>query len=206
MTTPRRFSGTTLVVATHNTGKAAEIGTMLAPFGVRVLSHAELGLAVPEETGTTFLENAELKARTAARATNLPSLGDDSGLAVHALDGEPGLYTADWEGPNRDAMTGMARIQRELAARGAPDTADGRAATFNCALALAWPDGHVESVLGQMRGTIVWPPRGSNGHGYDPTFQPDGWTITCGEMDPAVKNRISHRADAFTKLVARCFR
>jgi len=204
--TPRRFSGSTLVVATHNAGKAAEIGTMLAPFGVRVLSHGELGLAVPEETGSTFLENAELKARMAARTTDLPSLGDDSGLSVHALDGQPGLYTADWEGPDRDAMTGMARIQRELAQRGVADTAEARAATFNCALALAWPDGHVESVLGQMRGAIVWPPRGSNGHGYDPTFQPEGWTITCGEVDPAVKNRISHRADAFAKLVARCFR
>ena len=203
---PRRFSGPTLVVATHNRGKAGEIATMLAPFGVRVLSHGELGLAVPEETGATFLENAELKARTAARTTNLPSLGDDSGLSVHALDGQPGLYTADWEGPDRDAMTGMTRIQRELALRGVADTPEARAATFNCALALAWPDGHVESVLGQMHGTIVWPPRGSNGHGYDPTFQPDSWTITCGEMDPDVKNRISHRADAFAKLVARCFR
>lgn len=204
--TPRRFSGTKLVVATHNRGKAAEIATMLAPFGVQVLSHAELGLAVPEETGTTFAENAELKARAAARATNLPSLGDDSGLSVHALDGQPGLYTADWEGPDRDAMTGMSRIQRELAQRGVPDTPDARAATFNCALALAWPDGHVESVLGQLRGAIVWPPRGSNGHGYDPTFQPEGWSVTCGEMDPEVKNRISHRANAFARLVERCFR
>ncbi len=202
----RHFSGSKLVVATHNRGKAAEIATMLAPFGVQVLSHGELGLAVPEETGTTFLENAELKARAAAKATNLPSLGDDSGLSVHALDGQPGLYTADWEGPNRNAMTGMARIQRELAQRGVPDTPRARAATFNCALALAWPDGHVESVLGELRGTIVWPPRGSNGHGYDPTFQPDGWVVTCGEMDPDVKNRISHRANAFAKLVERCFR
>lgn len=203
---PRHFTGTKLVVATHNAGKAGEIGTMLAPFGVTVLSHGELGLAVPEETGTTFLENATLKARVAAAATGLPSLGDDSGLSVQALDGQPGLYTADWEGPGRDAMTGMARIQREFAARGVPDTPEARAATFNCALALAWPDGHVESVLGQMRGSIVWPPRGSNGHGYDPTFQPTGWTMTCGEMEPDVKNRISHRADAFAKLVARCFR
>lgn len=203
---PRHFTGTKLVVATHNAGKAGEIGTMLAPFGVTVLSHGELGLAVPEETGTTFLENATLKARVAAAATGLPALGDDSGLSVQALDGQPGLYTADWEGPGRDAMTGMARIQREFAARGVPDTPEARAATFNCALALAWPDGHVESVLGQMRGSIVWPPRGSNGHGYDPTFQPTGWTITCGEMEPDVKNRISHRADAFAKLVARCFR
>lgn len=203
---PRHFGGAKLVVATHNAGKAAEIATMLAPFGVRVLSHDELGLAVPEESGSTFLENAELKARAAAAATGLPSLGDDSGLSVHALDGQPGLSTADWEGPGRDAMTGMARIQGEFAARGVPDTPQARAATFNCALALAWPDGHVESVLGQMRGSIVWPPRGGNGHGYDPTFQPDGWTVTCGEMEPGVKNRISHRADAFAKLVARCLR
>jgi XTP/dITP diphosphohydrolase len=204
--TPRRFNGSKLVVATHNLGKAGEIRTMLAPFGVTVLSHGELGLAVPEETGTTFLENAELKARAAAKTTNLPSLGDDSGLSVHALDGQPGLHTADWEGPNRDAMTGMARIQRELEARGVADTAEARTATFNCALALAWPDGHVESVLGQLRGAIVWPPRGGNGHGYDPTFQPEGWDVTCGEMEPEVKNRISHRADAFARLVARCFR
>lgn len=202
----RRFTEKTLVVATHNLGKAGEIRTMLAPFGVEVLSHGELGLAVPEETGATFLENAELKARAAATATGLPSLGDDSGLSVQALDGQPGLYTADWEGPNRDAMTGMTRIQRELSARGVPDTQAARAATFNCALALAWPDGHVESVLGELRGSIVWPPRGSNGHGYDPIFQPDGWSITCGEMASEVKNRISHRADAFSKLVERCFR
>ncbi|QQS10513.1 MAG: non-canonical purine NTP pyrophosphatase [Rhodospirillales bacterium] len=202
---PRRFTGPTLVVATHNAGKAGEIGVMLRPFGVRVVSAGELGLPAPAETATTFIGNAELKARAAATASGLPALADDSGLSVHALDGQPGLYTADWEGPTRDAMVGMTRIQDALAARGVPGTADARRATFNCALALAWPDGHCESVLGRMEGAIVWPPRGTLGHGYDPTFQPDGHALTCGEMDPAVKNAISHRADAFRQLVAACF-
>ncbi|HYI04312.1 MAG TPA: non-canonical purine NTP pyrophosphatase, partial [Reyranella sp.] len=170
----RRFAGPKLVVATHNRGKAGEIRTMLSPFGVEIVSAAELGLPVPEETGTTFEENATLKALAATRASGLPALADDSGLSVVALDGQPGLYTADWEGPTRDAMVGMKRIQDELAKRKVPDTDAARGATFHCVLALAWPDEHVELVHGTLDGRIVWPPRGSGGHGYDPCFQPFG--------------------------------
>ena len=155
---------------------------MLSPFGVEIVSAGELGLPAPEETGTTFEDNATLKALAATRASGLPALADDSGLSVQALDGQPGLYTADWEGPTRDAMVGMRRIQDELAARKVPDTDAARAATFHCVLALAWPDEHVELVHGTLDGRIVWPPRGSGGHGYDPCFQPKGDTRTTAEM------------------------
>ncbi len=202
----RRFTGPKLVVATHNRGKAGEIRTLLAPFGVEIVSAGELGLPAPEETGTTFEQNATLKALAAAHASGLPALADDSGLSVVALGGQPGLYTADWEGPTRDAMVGMRRIQDELAARGAADTDADRAATFHCVLALAWPDGHVETVHGTLDGSIVWPPRGSGGHGYDPCFQPAGDTRTTAEMSDAEKNAISHRGRAFRKLVEACFR
>ena len=160
-------------MATHNRGKAGEIRTLLSPFGVDIVSAGELGLAAPEETGKTFEDNATLKALAATRASGLPALADDSGLSVQALDGQPGLYTADWEGPTRDAMVGMRRIQDELAARKVPDTDAARAATFHCVLALAWPDEHVELVHGTLDGRIVWPPRGTGGHGYDPCFQPE---------------------------------
>ncbi|MFZ5782020.1 MAG: RdgB/HAM1 family non-canonical purine NTP pyrophosphatase [Pseudomonadota bacterium] len=202
----RRFTGAKLVVATHNRGKAGEIRTMLAPFGIEIVSAADLGLPAPEETGTTFEENATLKAQAAASASGLPALADDSGLSVHALDGRPGVHTADWEGPQRDAMVGMRRIQDELAARGAADTDASRAATFHCVLALAWPDGHVETVHGTLDGRIVWPPRGSGGHGYDPCFQPAGDKRTTAEMSDAEKNAISHRGRAFRRLVEACFR
>jgi XTP/dITP diphosphohydrolase len=202
----RRFAETRLVVATHNRGKAGEIRTFLAPFGVEIVSAGELGLAVPEETGTTFEENATIKALAAARASGLPSLADDSGLSVQALDGEPGVYTADWEGPTRDAMVGMKRIQQELSARAVPDSAAARAAAFHCVLALAWPDDHVELFHGTLDGSIVWPPRGKGGHGYDPCFRPAGKARTCAEMTDAEKNAISHRGRAFARLVAACFR
>jgi XTP/dITP diphosphohydrolase len=202
----RRFAETRLVVATHNRGKAGEIRTLLAPFGVEIVSAGELGLAVPEETGTTFEENATIKALAAARASGLPSLADDSGLSVQALDGEPGVYTADWEGPTRDAMVGMKRIQQELSARAVPDSAAARAAAFHCVLALAWPDDHVELFHGTLDGSIVWPPRGKGGHGYDPCFRPAGKARTCAEMTDAEKNAISHRGRAFARLVAACFR
>ena len=202
----RRFAGPKLVVATHNRGKAGEIRTLLAPFGVEIVSAGELGLAAPEETGVTFEENANLKALAAARASGLPSLADDSGLGVHALDGEPGVYTADWEGPTRDAMVGMKQIQEELLARDIPTTDAARAATFHCVLALAWPDDHVELFRGTLDGSIVWPPRGTGGHGYDPCFQPAGQTRTCAEMMDTEKNAISHRGRAFMRLVAACFR
>lgn len=202
---PRRFAGTKLVVATHNRGKAGEIRAMLAPFGVEIVSAGELGLPAPDETGSTFEENATLKALAATRASGLPALADDSGLSVHALGGQPGLYTADWEGPARDAMVGMTRIQDELAKRGVPDTVAARGATFHCVLALAWPDEHVELVHGTLDGAIVWPPRGSGGHGYDPCFQPVGERRTTAEMSDAEKNAISHRGRAFRMLVEACF-
>ena len=202
----RRFTHPKLVVATHNRGKAGEIRTMLSPFGVEIVSAAELGLPAPKETGTTFEQNAKLKALAAARASGLPCLADDSGLSVAALDGRPGVYTADWEGPTREAMVGMRRIQDELAARHVPDSDAARAATFHCVLALAWPDEHVEMVHGTLDGRIVWPPRGSGGHGYDPCFQPDGDTRTTAEMTDAEKNAISHRGRAFRLLVEACFR
>lgn len=201
----RRFASPQLVVATHNPGKAGEIRTLLAPFGVRIVSAGELGLPAPEEDGKTFEDNARIKALAAAQASGLPALADDSGLSVAALDGQPGLYTADWEGPTRDAMVGMRRIQEELAKRGVPDTDADRAATFHCVLALAWPDQHVEMVHGALAGRIVWPPRGSNGHGYDPCFQPAGDSRTNAEMTEAEKNAISHRGRAFRLLVEACF-
>ncbi len=202
----RRFAEPKLLVATHNRGKAGEIAAMLAPFGVEIVSAADLGLTAPPETGTTFEENATLKALAATRASGLPALADDSGLSVAALDGQPGLYTADWEGPHRDAMVGMRRIQDELAARGVPHTDAARVATFHCVLALAWPDDHVELVHGTLDGSIVWPPRGTGGHGYDPCFQPSGEVRTTAEMSDAEKNAISHRGRAFRLLVEACFR
>lgn len=202
----RRFAEARLVVATHNRGKAGEIRTMLSPLGIEIVSAGELGLPAPEETGDTFEENARLKALAASRASGLPALADDSGLSVAALDGQPGVHTADWEGPTRDAMVGMRRIQDELARRGVPDTDAARTATFHCVLALAWPDDHVELVHGELDGRIVWPPRGSGGHGYDPCFQPQGDRRTTAEMTDAEKNAISHRGRAFRRLVEACFR
>ena len=201
----RRFTLPKLVVATHNRGKAGEIRGMLGRFGVEILCAADFALASPPETGQTFEDNATIKALAATRACGLPALADDSGLSVKALDGQPGLYTADWEGPTRDAMVGMRRIQDELLKRGVPDTDRDRAATFHCVLALAWPDDHVELVHGTVDGRIVWPPRGSGGHGYDPCFQPKGDTRTTAEMSDAEKNAISHRGRAFRKLVEACF-
>jgi len=202
----RRFAGSRLVVATHNRGKAGEIRALLAPFGIEILSAADLGLPAPIETGATFEDNAALKALAATRSSGMPSLADDSGLSVAGLDGQPGLHTADWEGPTRQAMVGMKRIQDELARRQVPDTDEARAAAFDCVLALAWPDEHVELVRGRLEGRIVWPPRGSGGHGYDPCFQPAGEARTCAEMSDSEKNAISHRGRAFAKLVEACFR
>ena len=203
---PRRFAAPKLVVATHNSGKAQEIRTMLAGLGVEIVSMGDLGLPAPAETGTTFERNATIKALAATRASGLPALADDSGLSVHALGGEPGVYTADWEGPERSAMVGMQRIQEEFRKAGVPDTDAGRRATFHCVLALAWPDEHVELVHGTLEGRIVWPPRGAGGHGYDPCFQPIGDSRTNAEMSAAEKNAISHRGRAFAKLVEACFR
>ncbi|MDX9861335.1 MAG: RdgB/HAM1 family non-canonical purine NTP pyrophosphatase [Rhodospirillales bacterium] len=196
---PRRFAGGRLVIASHNAGKVREIGDLLAPFGVEVVSAGALGLAEPEETGETFVDNAVIKAEASARAARLPALADDSGLAVHALGGRPGIHSARWAGPQRDFAAAMRKVEEALAGQ-----AD-RTAHFVAALALAWPDGHVETVEGTVHGTLVWPPRGARGFGYDPMFLPDGRDQTFGEMEPAAKHAISHRADAFRKLVAGCF-
>jgi XTP/dITP diphosphohydrolase len=200
----RRFSGGKLVVASHNSGKLGEIAELLRPYAVRVLSAPALGLPEPAETGVSFIANAELKARAAADGAALPALADDSGLAVTALDGAPGIYSARWAGPAKDFSQAMARVERELQARGAREPAQ-RAARFVCALSLCWPDGHCESFEGGVAGTLVWPPRGDNGFGYDPMFLPGGGTLTFGEMAPAEKHAISHRAAAFRQLTGACF-
>ena len=200
----RRFSGGKLVVASHNSGKLGEIAELLRPYTVRVLSAPALGLPEPAEIGVSFIANAELKARAAADGAALPALADDSGLAVPALDGAPGIYSARWAGPAKDFAEAMARVERELQARGASQPAQ-RAARFVCALSLCWPDGHCESFEGSVAGTLVWPPRGSNGFGYDPMFLPAGKTLTFGEMAPADKHAISHRAAAFRQLTGACF-
>lgn len=195
----RRFDGGRLVLATHNAGKVREIEALLGPFGVTVASAGELGLAEPEETGATFVANAELKARAAAMASGQPALADDSGLAVTALEGRPGVHSARWAGPGKDFGAAMARIEEALA--GQMD----RSAHFVCALALCWPDGHCEVFEGEVHGRLVWPPRGNRGFGYDPMFVPTGHEVTFAEMEPDAKHRISHRADAFHKLVAGAF-
>ena len=198
--TTRRLEAGRLIVASHNVGKVREISELLAPFGFDVVSAGTLGLAEPEETGTTFIANAELKARAAATVAKLPALADDSGLEVTALAGAPGIYSARWAGGGSgDFAAAMERVRREMAASGSADTS----ARFICALSVAWPDGHVETVEGEVRGHIVFPPRGKNGFGYDPIFIADGDDKTFGEIDPAAKHAISHRTDAFRKLVAR---
>jgi len=200
----RKFTGDTLVVATHNNGKLEEIASLIRPFSVSVKGAAELNLAEPEETETTFVGNARIKAHAAAQATGLPSLSDDSGIEIDALEGAPGVYTADWaETPNgRDFVMAMTKANDMLEQRRA---ANPRTARFCCTLVMAWPDGHDEVFPGIMPGQVVWPMRGDQGHGYDPIFQPDGYDMTFGEMDRWEKNKISHRADAFRKLVAGCF-
>lgn len=200
----RRFDGERLVVATHNAGKLAEISALLAPFAVVVTSAAELGLAEPEETEESFVGNARIKACFAAKATGLPALADDSGIEIDALGGAPGVHTANWAetAHGRDFVMAMTNTWAQLEAANAPYP---RTARFCCTLVLAWPDGHDEVFAGAMPGQIVWPMRGAQGHGYDPIFQPAGFAQTFGEMDQATKNRISHRADAFRKLVKGCF-
>jgi XTP/dITP diphosphohydrolase len=197
--TRRKFTAGRLVIASHNPGKVCEIAELLAPFGAEVVSAGELNLPEPEETGQSFVENAELKARAAAMATGLPSLADDSGLAVEALGGDPGIYSARWAGPTKDFGYAMKKIEKALGA--SPD----RRAHFVCALSLAWPDGHVESFEGFVHGTLIWPARGNQGFGYDPIFLPNGHSVTFGEMAPQEKHAISHRAEAFRQLVDACF-
>jgi XTP/dITP diphosphohydrolase len=194
----RRFEGGRLVIASHNPGKVREIGDLLRPYGVEVASSGALGLEEPVEDGATFAENAEIKARAAANAAKLPALADDSGLVVPALGGAPGIYSARWAGETKDFAIAMRRVEDEL---GDKD----RAAYFVAALSLCWPDGHCETFEGRVHGTLVWPPRGDKGFGYDPMFVPNGRAETFGEMDQAKKHHISHRADAFRKLVKACF-
>lgn len=197
----RRLDRGRLVLATHNAGKLREVAELLAPHGFDVVSAGALGLPEPPETAATFLGNAAIKALAAAQATGLRALADDSGFSVAALAGAPGVYTADWatrEDGGRDYALGMARVARE-----AVDAVD-RAAWFTCALVLAWPDGHTEGFEGRIDGTWVWPPRGSNGFGYDPMFLPEGTEKTFGEMAPAEKHAANHRARAFALLAASC--
>jgi XTP/dITP diphosphohydrolase len=200
----RKFDGDKLLIATHNAGKLEEMRELLSPFGVSVVGAKELSLTEPEETEDTFVGNARIKARAACAATGMPALSDDSGIEVDALDGAPGVYTADWaETPNgRDFMLAMQRTHDALEKVNAPHP---RTARFCSTLVLTWPDGHEEVFFGTVSGTLVWPVRGNLGHGYDPMFQPDGYDITFAEMDFAHKNTISHRADAFAKLISGCF-
>lgn len=195
----RHFDEKRLVIASHNPGKVREIGELLAAFDVEVVSAGELNLAEPEETENTFIGNAILKAKASATGAGLPALADDSGLAVTALNGDPGIYSARWAGPDKDFGVAMQMVQDDLG-----DSPD-RSAKFVCALALAWPDGHVESFQGEVHGAISWPPRGEKGFGYDPIFVPDGHDTTFAEMEPEAKHAMSHRAVAFRQLVEACF-
>ena len=184
------------MIASHNPGKLREIAALLAPHGLSVVSAGDLGLGEPEETGASFDANGRLKALAAAAGAGLPALADDSGLAVAALDGRPGIHSARWAGPERDFAVAMARVEKELAGQ------SDRRAHFVCVLALAWPDSRSETFEGRVDGQLVWPPRGDRGFGYDPMFLPDGHDLTFGQMDPAQKHAISHRARAFEKFLA----
>ncbi len=199
-----------VVIATHNPGKLREMRELLAPYGIATQSAGELGLPEPEETGTTFAENARIKAVAAARASGKPAFADDSGLVVEALGGEPGIHSARWAGPDKDFRAAMNCIQTLLIERGAK-TSEQRRANFIAALCLAWPDGHVEDFEGRVDGVAVWPPRGDKGFGYDPLFRPDGFDITFGQMTAEEKHGLppqgrglSHRARAFMKLAEAC--
>ncbi len=205
----RRITGR-LVIATHNPGKLAEMRELLAPYGIEAVSAGELGLPEPEETGTSFRDNARIKAQAAVAATGLPAFADDSGLAVDALDGAPGIYSARWAGPDKNFRGAMETIEDKLHERGAT-TPDRRKAHFVSALCVAWPDGHVEDFEAKVDGVLVWPPRGDKGFGYDPMFLPDGHERTFGEMPSVEKHGLpphggglSHRARAFLKLAQAC--
>ena len=205
----RKLGSETLVIATHNAGKLKEIGALLAPYGLECISAGSLGLPEPAETGTTFVENALIKARAAAQGAGLPALADDSGLCVDALGGRPGVYTADWAGrqwfegePGRDWYMAMGKVEGLLCEQGPQVDRSGH---FVCVLAIAWPDGTSAVYEGRVSGSLTWPPRGALGFGYDPVFVPQGASQTFAEIDPEQKHRISHRADAFAKLVAEQF-
>jgi XTP/dITP diphosphohydrolase len=199
-----------LAIATHNPGKLAEMRELLAPYGIDAISAGELALAEPEETGMTFRDNARIKAEAAAKASGLPAFADDSGLAVDALGGAPGIHSARWAGPDKNFARAMRSIEQKLSERGAR-TPEQRGAQFVSALCVAWPDGHTEDFEGRVDGTLVWPPRGDKGFGYDPMFLPDGYTRTFGEMGSDEKHGLpprgtglSHRARAFLKLAEAC--
>lgn len=196
----RQLIEPTLVIATHNKGKLVEIDALMRPFGIACVSAGDKGVSEPEETGATFEANAELKALHSARATGLPALADDSGLCVPALDGDPGIYSARWAGPAKDFGFAMRKVEAALAAKSASD----RRGFFVACLTLAWPDGHCETFRGEVHGTLAWPPRGDRGFGYDPMFVAEGETLTFGEMEPARKHAMSHRARAFDLLTAAC--
>jgi XTP/dITP diphosphohydrolase len=209
MTARRQITGR-LVIATHNPGKLAEMRDLLSIYGVEAVSAAELDLAEPAETGKTFAANARVKAAAAAKAASMAAFADDSGLAVDALDGEPGIHSARWAGPEKDFRRAMNEVQTRLIKRGA-EASEQRRAHFVSALCVAWPDGHVEEFEARVNGTVVWPPRGSQGFGYDPLFLPDGQTRTFGEMSAEEKHSLpprgkglSHRARAFLKLAEAC--
>lgn len=199
----RKLTGDTLLVATHNAGKLAEIADLLRPYGINVIGAADRDLPEPDETETSFVGNARIKAHAAAKATGLPALSDDSGIQIDALNGAPGVYTADWaETPTgRDFPMAMTKAHDKLIASAVPAPWTAR---FCCTLVIAWPDGHDEVFPGTVEGQITWPMRGDQGHGYDPIFQPDGYDISFAQMDSAEKNRISHRADAFERFVKDC--
>lgn len=200
----RTFAEDRLLVASHNSGKVREIADLLAPFGVETTSAGALGLPEPEETGKTFIANAVIKAQAAALGSGMTAVGDDSGLVVPSLDGQPGLYSARWAGPDRDFSVAMEKIETLLREQGATGPED-RRAHFVCALSLAWPDGHTETFEGRVDGHLIWPPRGDLGFGYDPMFVPEGHAMTFGEMEPPAKHAMSHRANAFRKMIEGCF-
>ncbi len=199
--TDRQFNEDKLVIATHNSGKMREIKVLFAGFDFTIISGTDLGLSEPDETENSFIGNAVLKARTAALASGTAALADDSGLSVIALNGAPGIYSARWAGPNRDFNVAITAVKEALSKAQSGDMR----AEFICALALVWPDGHAVSVEGKVQGILTFPARGTLGFGYDPIFQPYGHDISFGEMDPNDKHAISHRADAFAKLISRCF-
>ena len=200
----RKFSGEQLVIATHNQGKLEEIRHLFEPFKINIIGANQLNITEPEETEDSFVGNARIKAHFSAKMSNLPSLADDSGITVDALNGAPGVYTADWAETSgeRDFVYAMEKTHNALSE---VDASYPRSAQFRCTLVLAWPDGHDEVFEGVIEGSLVWPMRGENGHGYDPIFLPNGYSETFGEMDRWEKNKISHRADAFSKLLSGCF-
>jgi XTP/dITP diphosphohydrolase len=200
----RSLAGSRIVIATHNKGKLEEFAALLKPYGVEAVSAGDLGLPEPAETETSFAGNARIKARAAMQASGLIAISDDSGLCVDALDGQPGVHTADWAGPDRDWNMAMRLVEEKLQAKGAT-TPDKRRAQFVCTLCVAWPDGGERIYEGRISGTLAWPPRGKLGHGYDPVFVPDGETRSFAELAPEEKNRISHRAKALDRLVRDLF-